>query len=360
MPNTTFYSLLACFIFAFGFSSCNEKIDINADYDVTPVIFGLLDHHDSIHYVKITKTFLGEGNNYDFAKVPDSSYFTNVEAKVIELLDGEKTGREWMLKDSTINTKKDGIFYNPEQRVYVFYEKNLLEDHEYKLEAILNEGQYMVDATTALINGFKYNSPITNPNYFFTFGNKNGSNINYQTRFVNYSEGFNGLGYQTRLIIKIKEKFIDGSEEIKEIVWSAETNNGKDVNDVKPDNPQSSESISFSGQEFFNVIAGNIDENPDVDSRQFVSIDIVTEVGHSELMKYIDVSKPNSGIAQSVQLYTNINGGLGLFSSRHIARKNNVGISPSTIQVLCQVAPTNTLKFCSTDPSHIGELFYCF
>jgi len=266
-----------------------------------------------------------------------------------------------MLHDSTINTKKEGVFYNPEQRVYIFYEKNLLEDHEYKLEAILNEGQYKVDATTKLIDGFKYKSPFTNPAHFFTFGNVSESgNVNYQTRFVNYSEGFNGLGYQTRLIIKYKEIYLDGSEEVKEIVWSAKINNGKDVNDVKPNNPDPNESVPFNGQGFFSVIAGSIKENLDVDSRQFVSVDVVTEVGHSELMKYIDVSKPSSGITQNVQLYTNINGGLGLFSSRLVSRINDMKVSVSTIEVLCTVAPTNTLKFCSPEISHQGKIFYCF
>ena len=359
MVKLKLYPILIAVVIGCGLLSCNDKININADYSVTPVIFGLLDHADSVHYIKITKTFLGEGNNFEFAKVPDSSYFNTVDAKVIELFEGVETGREWALYDTTINNKEDGVFYNPEQRVYIFHEKNLLQDHEYRLEAILNEGQYTVDATTSLIDGVKYNAPFVN-SPFFTFGNIQGLQVNYQTRFVNYSEGLNGLGYQTRLIIRYKEIYLDGSSEIKELVWSAKDNNGKDVNDVKPDNPKKSESVSFNGQDFFNVIAGNIVENSEVDSRQFVDIDVITEVGHFELMKYIDVSKPNSSIAQDVQLYTNVNGGLGLFSSRHIARKTNIGVSPSTIEVLCRVAPTNTFKFCSTDPSHIGKNFYCF
>ena len=346
--------LLGLLIFA-GITSCDDKININADYTVTPVVFGLLDQLDSIHYIKITKTFLGEGNNYDFAKVPDSSYFNQVDAKVIELKDGEVTGREWQLHDSTVFTKKEGVFYNPEQRVYVFYEKNLLGDHEYKLEAILNEGEYLIDATTTLIDGFKYDNFFLN-NPALTFASTNGSSI---PSYVGYFEGKNGLGYHTRLIINYLEVYQDGSEAVKSIIWSAAQNNGFNDGDINPDNP-AARSIVFRGQDFYNYISAQLDVNPDVERRNIIDIDVVTEVGHTELMKYIEVSEPTSGLAQTTPLYTNINGGLGLFSSRTIARRDGMGLSTSSTEVLCTFPPTNVYKFCSTLPIHNGEDWYCF
>jgi hypothetical protein len=356
MNKNTIYSFLFLIFLVIGISSCDDKININADYTTTPVVFALLDHADSIHYIKITKTFLGNGNNYDFAKVPDSSYFREVDAKIIELKDGEKTGREWQLRDSTVLTKKEGIFYNPEQKVYVFYEKGLLEDHEYRLEADLNEGAYQIDATTTLIDGFAYNSFFLN-NPDFTFASASGS---YIDSYVRYSEGLHAAGYQTRLYINYKEVYQDDTEAIKQIVWSARSNNGFDTEDINPDNPDANRSVAFRGESFYSFVSSQLEVDPNVKRRNIIDIDVVTEVGHEDLMKYIEVSKPSTGLAQTTPLFTNVNGGLGLFSSRHLARRTGMGLSSTSTEILCTNEPTNIYKFCSTLPTHNGEFFSCF
>ncbi|NDB35276.1 MAG: hypothetical protein EB023_08010, partial [Flavobacteriia bacterium] len=46
-------------------SACNEKIDLVGDFKETAVVYGLLDHADSLHYIKITRAFLGPGNAVD-------------------------------------------------------------------------------------------------------------------------------------------------------------------------------------------------------------------------------------------------------------------------------------------------------
>lgn len=355
MTRIKFLSVFASFVLLVVFTSCDDEININADYTVTPVIFGLLDHADSIHYIKITKTFLGEGDNYEFAKVPDSSYFKQVDAKVIELKDDIATGREWILKDSTVYTKNDGVFYNPEQKVFVFYEKNLKEDHEYKLEATLNEGEYFIDATTTLIQDFHYSSFFANtPN--LSFAAASGSHLDF---YIRYSEGYNALEYQTKITINYTETYNDNSTTNKSITWSAKGNNGFADGDVNPDKPDLNRSIRFRGQEFFSFIDVQLSSDDNVKNRRIVDIDVITEIGHKELIKYIEVSQPSTSLAETTPLYTNINGGLGLFSSRHIARRNGMGLTAGTIEVLCTNEPTNIYKFCSTLLEHNGKFFSC-
>ncbi|MFK8037990.1 MAG: hypothetical protein AB8B74_06860 [Crocinitomicaceae bacterium] len=354
--------LILSLVFIISFNSCDDKININADYSATPIVFSLLDHRDSVHLVKITKTFLGDGNNYDFAKVADSSYWKQVDAKIVELNEGVATGREWALKDSTIKDKNSGIFYGPEQRVYVFYENGLKEDHQYKLEATLDEGDYSIDATTDLIDGFKYSTFFTgnpgSPPPNLSFGSVSSAGVvNYNFSFVRYSEGKYGAGYQTRLIFRYKENYLDGTEAIKEIIWNAKENNGFD--DIDPEFPKPSRSVSFAGEGFYTFIASKITSNDNIDTRQFVDIDVITEVGHIDLMDYIEILKPSTGIAQNQPLYTNINGGLGLFSSRTVARVNNIGLTAGSIEVLCTRGETGALKFCSTNQEHNSESFFC-
>ncbi len=63
-----------------GISSCETEFSLNGDYEIIPVVFGLLDHTETTHMVKITKAYLGDGDNLLYAQIPDSSYFNSVEA----------------------------------------------------------------------------------------------------------------------------------------------------------------------------------------------------------------------------------------------------------------------------------------
>ena len=336
-------------------NSCKSKLSLNADYTTTPIIFGLLDPNDTIHYIKITKTFLGDGNNYEFAKVPDSSYFKQVDAKVIELNNGTPTGREWTLYDTTILNKEAGVFYYPSQKVYIFHEPNLVEKYDYKLEAIFNEGAYKIDATTSLVDGFDYSSNFLDQSKI-TFANGNG---NYTSLFIRYKEAYNAIGYQTRLYINYKEFYNDNTSAIKQLVWSAQANNGKSESDINPNSPDLTAQVTFAGESFYQFMASSIQENAAVTHRQMIDIKVVTEVGHTDLMKYISVGEPNSSLSQSTSLFTNINGGLGLVSSRVIESRSNMPLFPGSIEELCTGIHTNALKFCSTEPQHSSEFFYC-
>jgi hypothetical protein len=73
----------------------------------------------------------------------------------------------------------------------------------------------------------------------------------------------------------------------------------------------------------------------------------------------MQVSKPVTGIAQIQPLYTNIDGGFGLFSSRVLYTKKGVNLDDASIKELATGSYTNTKLFCSDRPIHIGETFYC-
>ena len=83
---------------SFLFSSCEEDIILDGDFVETAVVYGLLDQADSIHFIKITRAFIGPGSALDIAQIPDSSYFNQVEATVSEVVNGKNSCRffEWI------------------------------------------------------------------------------------------------------------------------------------------------------------------------------------------------------------------------------------------------------------------------
>ena len=96
----TFKSLLFLIIsiLVIGFTnSCKTDFALNAPYDDIPVIYAALDQSVDTQYVKINKTYLGDGNNTLYAKINDSVLFPNLSAKIDELKNGTITNDAYLL-----------------------------------------------------------------------------------------------------------------------------------------------------------------------------------------------------------------------------------------------------------------------
>ena len=117
--------LILIIFFAFAFNSCNHKLEVNAPWKDITVVYGLLDQNDTVHYLKITKAFLGAGDALSFARIPDSS---NYQEKLDVRLEGwemisqyDSSLKQTILFDTVTITNKlpgDSIFYFPDQLVY--------------------------------------------------------------------------------------------------------------------------------------------------------------------------------------------------------------------------------------------------
>ena len=105
------------------FYSCDHTLNVNAPWKDITVVYGLLNQNDSIHYLKITKAFLGEGNALMFSKIPDSS---NYPDKLDVRVEGweinskyDSSLKQTILFDTTTITNKqegDSVFYYPYQK----------------------------------------------------------------------------------------------------------------------------------------------------------------------------------------------------------------------------------------------------
>jgi len=345
------YSILITLIGLITFTSCEKDFSLNGAYKRTPIIFGLIDQSDSIHMIRITRTYLGDGNNNEYAKIADSSYFDQVDAKVYEV-DGLDTIREWQLHDTLIKNKEAGLFYGPEQKMYTFFANDLNEEFEYKFEGIFDEGKYDANAGTELISGFEFNgnwllSATSNPDLRFS-GNLN----SYLTVSPNALTPVNVAIKSTKLIINYIETYVDNSSQNKSIIWT------------KPDDFKNINLPSFAGQEFYNLIAKNVSIDENVIKREMINATLRVVMVDETVSKYMDASKPATSISQSKPQFTNINrkrsedGALGVFAARHIQTKT-LPFSAITIETLCIGDITGNLGFCSSLPAHASKNFYC-
>ena len=134
---------------------CSTEVEMNAPYDSVPVVFGLLELEADTQWVKINRTWLGEGDQFEAAAIADSSLYPegSVEAWIVELLpsnsgvvtgDELPTGREWALSETTLdNREPDSIFTWTEHRVFFAEtsEQAFEEDKLYRLELRLPDGK---------------------------------------------------------------------------------------------------------------------------------------------------------------------------------------------------------------------------
>lgn len=338
-------------------NSCETDFSLNGDYELTPVVFGLLDPTDTVHIVKITKAFLGDGDNLLYAQNPDSNYFNQVDARVYEFDDaGDETGRFWSLTDSIIDDKStDGVFYAPEQKVYFFEAEDLNPAYEYEIRADLDEGQASFSARTSLVNGFKVpNSFTIDPEFPITFAsNTVDEDSDYKNWKIDITEGYNTRRYEVSYDIHWTEYYLDGSSSS----FTGSRNVGTYIQE-DPDSPLSFFAI-VGGLDFYTFISELVPDDPDVDYRTFDGLDAHINAAHENLAKFMEVNEPVSGIAQIQPEFTNINGGYGLFSSRQLFTIKNKTLSAASFKELARGSYTVTKLFCSPLPEHDGEGYSC-
>lgn len=314
--------LLIIIGFSSLFAACETEVDVNAPYEDIPVVYGLLDITDSVHYIKVNKTYLGEGDANLMAGVRDSSEYAdmNVIVKKINQYDASKFDVEYALEEVEVTTKEEGLFYYPNQTVYRFIEPNLSSDHRYSLEIDIDNGRKTVSSITDLISpdnvfrDFRYRVETA----FWSSIKDNGMRFASSDTIL---EGYelsifpptNSKRIQLTFVFLYEERLVGGGLRPK----SFEINLGsKTISD--PQDPKKADFL-LSGQTFFEFINSKIPtlaESPDVEKRVPVGCDFIVTAAEEELHYYMEVNTPSGDLNQEKPEYTNIDGGIGIFSSR--------------------------------------------
>ena len=358
----TFFKIFTLIAIIFTLQSCNEEINLIGEFDETAVVYGILDQSDSVHMIKITRAFIGPGDALSIANNPDSSYFQNVDATIIEKINGVPA-RSWSLTDTTILNKDTiGIFYAPEQKVYCFYTPSndpLLGNATYHLEIDINNGEFQVSGETEMVSGISTNTDGTT--YSFKFY----QNGDYKTTTI----GVN-VGTSYRLNTKLEIHY-------DEFIGLASTPNSFTWNLGEADvQPGSNKTFVANGNSFYDLFGTACSTgDPSIDKRNITGITMTAVGGAEDLYNYILVNQPSSSVAQTKPTYTNLvatndHNVIGVFTSRltysvyhpFTAASQFVRcLDKQSTQELCVGVYTNPYFFCSQHSVDIagGETWAC-
>jgi hypothetical protein len=318
-------------VFAIVFTACETDFDVNATWEEMTVVYGLLDAGDGqeVQQIKISKAFLGEMDALQMAQYADSINFdpNDLDVNVVRIRNNGITDTVSLV---AVPTFRDGDLFYDTIMIYKFSTDSLplKSDSEYELIIENKISGNVVTSRTEIISGFKFD--MTNA-YQFGFVSVFTEGVPSATVFSSSSikwenSNDNGKIYQIDLLINYTEGPTgDPCPEIKQLVFSQ---------DLVSDND---EILTIEGEDFFNFLSINLTKD-DTKTRTFIDIDVVMTVGSEDLETYINVNKPITGIVQERPQFTNINNGIGLFSSRFTKIKNNLQlVSPASTDYLKSV-----------------------
>jgi hypothetical protein len=355
------HSKILLFTFSAAFLvACSTKVKLFGDYERRPIVHFIIDPAEEYHFMRLHKTFIGEGDALDFAKVPDSSYFPleQVNAIVQEIDAQQNILREWQLKDTLTSNKREGVFFYPEQRLYYFKADDLNPDHQYRLFIDINDGEHIVEGRTRLIRNMSLTSPATLDGGL-GFANANVPLNGYRNQPIRFVPG-TGVMFNARLRFFYREVTANGTE-IKSIPWNIGSISSSDITGGQG-------VFSAEGQTFYELLRMNIPVDNEVIRREIHGVEILLTGGSQDLQTYMLVNQPTNTLTQSKPEFTNLNGALGIFTARESIRVFKAENPPQTnfralnsfsTRELCLGPITVQLNFCSGIPIDQNTSFRC-
>jgi hypothetical protein len=106
------------FILLILLCACANEVVVLDPAGTAPVVYGLLSPQDTVHRVRLTRTFIADGNLDSVAQLPDSLYFRNAEV-FLEL----RTPKGYVIDRNKmepiqIEDKEDGLFLTRPNMVF--------------------------------------------------------------------------------------------------------------------------------------------------------------------------------------------------------------------------------------------------
>ncbi len=323
-----------------GFHSCSTDVDINAPWKDITVVYGLLNQNDNIHYIKINKAFLGDASAYEMAAESDSVQYQNMTVKLykIKTANGSSDTIKTYTFNDTVMDKDPGVFatdnniiyYNTENLITTA-EVNNIDDYSFYLNIHIPKYDKDVTGSTKLISKLL----VARPNSYQPTVTLKGVS-DYSVEWTS-TEG--AKLYQLTLGFHYYElTSADTTEHYLEYPLSTRTSQ-TDLGGEKM-------TQNINGGSFFQYLAAHIEENDNI--RRIVKkecVDFIFIVGSTDLNTYIEVSSPSNGIVQEKPAYTNINNGVGIFSSRFDKTVFGKQLDQKTIDSLTVNNLTRNLNF---------------
>lgn len=318
-------------------TACETDFQLEGEWEDIPVIYTFIAQEDDNHYVRVERAFLEPGGNaVEIAKIPDSIYYD--ESVSVQL---EKLGNGQIFDLERVNAEDEGIerqegdFANSPNILYKLPASvaNLRGGDDFRI-IVERKGQDPATASSTILDSvFMTSQDIPDLLAFGTYSQPiripirpGGEHARvFDLRFrINYLETTTGN------VSDFEEKKIDW------VITSA----------LIRDESTSREVVELFGSNFFAFLDANLEPLPD-GLRRMQGVEIVVTAVGREIEDYLRIAGANIGItsSQAIPIYTNVENGRGIVSSRDQFISELVSLDGRALDSLRNGSLTGDLNF---------------
>ena len=328
-------------VWMLSLSACETDFNVTTDWEDITVVYGLLDASDTAQYIKVNKAFLDPNTNaLQIAQIPDSIFYDELTVELQEM-NGSSVVKTIQLEKVDGNlegyVKDTGVFAQSPNFLYKTKEV-LNQERDYKLVITQPDNGKQIFSSTPIVNDFQILRPTTNIKLNLLPG------FEYN---VNWISAEDGKIYALTVRLHYTEfKFDDPNfSEAKSLDWviftserSASTSGGSTMD------------FDMTGDNFYTFLSNTIATDPNI-YRQMGLTDFMFSVGGETMDTYNQVTIAQQGLTsgQVLPTYTNIDNGLGLFSSRFHKTVAGVPFDNRTLDSIACYSATRDLNFLESD-----------
>lgn len=322
------------------FSSCSNDFDLTEGGTESPVIYGLLSPNDTAIYIRVEKTFIDENiEPAILAQDPANLYYDDIQVTLQNL---RQPNQVFTLKKVDGNMegypRDNGFFTNAPNYMYKLHINELPngklgDTTPYELAIKYPDGKILAKASTRVLRSLG-EKDITSPSSSASLSFEYGRDFNFVFRSDPYAHI-----HDIALVIYYTEE-LNGEVEEKSIRWPI----AKNYVSNQPNNPFIQYSVK--GRAFYDFLRANVNIDNRV-NRFLKNGSLEISSGGVELKNYITIVQANLGITSSgeVPTYTNVENGIGLFSSRTSVTRENITFTNMTRDSISKGIITKELNF---------------
>jgi len=335
--------------------SCSTEVDIAAPKKETMAVYGILNPKENVQYIKVFKAFISSDTSaLELAQDPNAIYYGEGELE-IEITENT-SNRKFIAKPILLDTVPgfgplsdkdyfgfDGVFPQSPNRAYAlnFTPKP---GQTYSLRVTNVKTQYQVTAQTQTIANFSVRRPFSSTSSPWNW-------IIPTTSPIEWDKSPEAGIFDVRMAL---------TSEVRDAAFVNILRT--DVQTVSIIKAYRDKKFDFTKDFLFGAIAEAIDPLPTTEVRALQTVVVEVVAGNIDYERFINFNEAQNsvGSSQSLKVFTNIQGGVGLFASKTSAQTIPIKVTEQSVDTLACGKLTNTLRYATANnPSRNPNFPYC-
>jgi len=314
-------------------ASCNNELDLTADFKDIPVVYGVFSKNDTDHYVRVEKAFIdeqidaitlaGDVDNFTYDDVTVKISRSGVET-VLERVDGAEEGL----------VRENGFFASSPNYLYKLSNYGLGSGNILTLIVDRGEGFELAEATAEIVSNIELKLPNV-----IQGGKLSILPASDEQTSITFKAQSNARVFDVYVDFHYREISAEGELSSEVVRWDFAKNQEADLG-------QEFQFVKADGVNFYNLLLEKIPVKPDV-SRRFYKFSIGIVGGGKAIRDFTALTTANTGItsSQNVPNFSNLSNGLGIFSSQFTFVEDSISLSSNTLIELVEGDLLSELNF---------------